>query len=285
MATFIVPYYQIGHNTADIQSGWNTPTDASLITGIKYAQSLGMATTIKIHINSYYGDGWAAYINASDREAWFAAYGKVLNHYADLAAANNVKQYVLGNELTAMTSPEVNASNTANWKKLIANVKTRYSGQLTYNANWGGAGTTEEKNKIEFWDDLDTVSLSGYFNLDEDRKASWEKWNNEQIKPLAEKTGKNIVFTEIGYKSVDGSRYQPWNYNLNGPANETEQSDNYDIFIDYWKDKPYFKGFNIWNWETFPNAGGAGNTDYTVQHKQAQALLKDWFSGTRTSRP
>src|SRR5579864_3610972 len=47
-AIFIVPYYQMSDFSTDIQPGWNTPTDSSLIDGINYAHALGMAAAIKI---------------------------------------------------------------------------------------------------------------------------------------------------------------------------------------------------------------------------------------------
>src|SRR6185437_13783206 len=62
----IVPYYQSNDYTTDIAAGWNTPTDASLISAIDFLHSIGMSVAIKVHLESYDGS-WRAYINPSDR--------------------------------------------------------------------------------------------------------------------------------------------------------------------------------------------------------------------------
>lgn len=278
MATFIVPYYQLNENTSDIQIGWNTPTDASLIAGITYAHSLGMRAAIKIHLSPYYGNGWEADIDPTDRAGWFAAYGNILLHYATLAQENSVEQLVMGNELTQMTTYTSNPDNTAEWEKMIPAVRALYHGSLTYNANWGGDYSSDEKDHIGFWQDLDIVGISAYFNLRNDRLASWSQWNASDIAPFYQKYGKPIVFTEIGYRSVDDAYAEPWNYTLgNGQANTREQADDYTALFQYWNNYSYMQGFNLWNWDTNPNAGGPNNANYTVQNKPAQTIVSNWF--------
>src|SRR4051812_33969898 len=45
--TLIIPYYQSSLNSSDIQAGYNTPNDASLISAIDFARSLGLSVIIK----------------------------------------------------------------------------------------------------------------------------------------------------------------------------------------------------------------------------------------------
>jgi hypothetical protein len=276
-ATFIVPYYQSAHTTSDIQSGWNTPTDQSLIEGIAFAQSLGMNAAIKIHLSSYQGDAWAAKINATDRNAWFKAYGTIVSRYAKLAEEQKVSQIVIGNELALMSDSRAHPQNTANWTKLIKQTRKQFSGSLTYNANWGGCDICNEKANIAFWNKLDAIGVSAYNPLEEDREASWKKWNKTEIKPLSKKYKKPVLFTEVGYRNITDSRMDSWNYVRDGAIDMDEQADNFEELFAYWNTQPHMAGLNIWGWDTNPNAGGPNNKDFTVHNKPAQETIRKWF--------
>ncbi len=280
--TLVVPYWQSNRFSTDIQRGWNTPTDESLVEAIRFAHSLGLKVSLAIHLDTYEGV-WRAEINPGDRAGWFRAYGDVLNHYARMARDNGVERYVIGTELINMTTSTSNSTNTANWRTMIGNVKGIYSGPLTYSSNWGPSGFTDEKNHIEFWGDLDFIGIAAYFNLETgsnavaDLKNAWNKWNFEHVKPLSDRIGKPVIFTELGYKSVPGSHSRPWDFGLGGPADETEQANSYEALFSYWNDFPYLQGVSLWNWDVNPAAGGPGNTDYTPQNKLAEQVMGRWF--------
>src|SRR3989344_44898 len=95
MVTLIIPYYQSNIYSTDLARGWNTPTDESLISAIQYIHSLGLQVALKIHPESNDGQ-WRAMINPSNRDGWFAVYGNILNHYADIAQAHGVELFILG---------------------------------------------------------------------------------------------------------------------------------------------------------------------------------------------
>lgn len=280
--TLAVPHYQSNRWSTDIQRGWNTPTDASLTEGIGFAHSIGLKVTLMIYLDTYEGV-WRAEINPPDRDGWFRAYGEVLNKYAVMARDNGVERYVLGTEMINMTTFTSNGDNTRQWNILIGNVRGIYSGPLTYSANWGPSGFTDEKNHIGFWPNLDAIGMAAYFGLEtgdnsvESLKSAWNKWNFEHVKPIADRTGKPVIFTEIGYKSVPGSHARPWDFGMGGGADETEQANSYEALFSYWNDFPYMQGVSLWNWEVNPSAGGPGNTDYTPQNKLAEQVMARWF--------
>lgn len=282
MATFIVPYYQPTHNSPDIQPGWNTPTDQSLIAGIGYARELGMQAAIKLHIHSYVGDAWAAHINpqGAARDLWFVRYGILLNKYADIAQKYGVSQLVIGNELTRMTHPGFDSKNTERWSNMISEVRKQFAGHLTYNANW-----SVEKENLVFWDKLDSIGVSGYFNLTDDLSASWNKIKTVELDPVVQKFNKPLVFSEIGYRSVENAHTQPWNYTLTGKVDHQTQIDSYNALFSFWSKHDYMRGLNMWQWETDPNAGGANSPSYTVQNKPAQSAVAHWFKENSAPAP
>ncbi|MDO8604410.1 MAG: hypothetical protein Q7K40_03375 [bacterium] len=286
--TLVIPLYQSSADSTDIQSGWNTPTDESLISAITYAHNLGLRVVLKPHVDLYSGE-WRAYANPTDRNQWFSNYTTYIMNYVDLAAKYNIEDFVIGSELISLSSDSFNSTNTQNWRNLVAKVRTTYTGKLTYSANWGPTGFTDEKNNIQFWDSLDYIGISAYFNLDGDGsitslKSLWENINNADISPLSQRFGKQIVFTEVGYRSVTGSYREPWNYSLNGASDEQGQANAYQALFEYWNTQSFMEGVQLWHWMGDPNAGGSGATDYTPQNKLAQGTITTWFN-TNTLPP
>ncbi len=287
----IIPLRQSSIFSTDIHTAWNTPTDATLTSAIAYIHSLGLRVMLKPHLDSDDGQ-WRANINPADRASWFANYKATLSHYAALAQSNGVESLCIGTELISMATATSNTGNTQNWNNLIAAVRTLYRGQLTYSANWGGPGFPDEKNHIEFWNTLDVIGISAYFNLSQDyndssvqaQKNAWNQYQSD-IAGLASRWGKPIVFTEVGYRSVTGAHTRPWDYWLGGSPSEIEQANDYEALFEYWNSYSYMNGVEFWNWESDPNAGWPGSTTYTVQHKQAQDTMARWFGNAPAPTP
>lgn len=281
MLTLTMPIYQSNIYSTEIYPGWNTPTDESLIAGVQFARSLGFRVTLKVHMVSHDGQ-WRAHINPSNRAGWFRSYGHWVERYARIAEANGVEMFVIGSELIDMATVHTNSTNTQHWKDLIARVRGVYSGKLTYSANWGGSWWADEKNRIEFWSDLDYIGIAAYFVLNsepnaEALKGQWDYWRTTDIQPLRDRWGKPVIFTEIGYRSMNGARFQPFNSWDHWGVNEWEQAQLYEALFSYWNNHPWFMGVHLWDWMSDPNAGGPHNDGYTPQGKSAEGVMRAWF--------
>jgi len=284
----IVPYYQSNLNSTDISAGWNTPTDASLASAIDFAHSIGMGVVVKMHNESYSGD-WRAYINPGDRNTWYANFNNELVHTATLAQAHHAEMFVMGTEMVSTASSFVNGDNTERWVTLIGNVRKVYTGKLVYDANSTSNNSNafqDEKESIGFWNLLDYAGLSVYYPLNSDNSVAslqgqWDFWNNNDLKGFQQRIGKQLLFSEVGYRSADNAHYTPW-VSSGGNYNATEQVNDYDALLGYWNNFPYVAGILWWNWSSDPNGGGVGNTDYTVQGKPALQTMTKWFT-TSTS--
>ncbi|HYE60144.1 MAG TPA: hypothetical protein VEA18_03095, partial [Candidatus Kapabacteria bacterium] len=288
--TLIIPLGQSNAYSTDVGGAWNTPTDESLASGIDFVHSLGMKVNLKIHLESHDGQ-WRANINPGDRNAWFTAYGNMVKKYARIAATKGVAEMTIGAELINMAAHDANWSNTENWNKLIRDIRAIYTGKLTYSANWGSAGWTDEKNRIQFWNSLDAIGVSAYFPLAtgdssvEAYKREWDKVNNGDIKPLQQKFQKPILFTEVGYRSHDWSQWEPFNYWSGGNHDQGNQARLYDALYSYWNGQSFMQGVHWWDWSSDPNAGGQWNNDYTPQNKEAEAVMTRWNAGGTTPEP
>jgi|GEM_PF-1104322 len=288
----IIPLYQSNVGSTDVQTGGNTPTDQSLADAISFAHSLGLKVTFKVHL--FPNDGqWSAFIDPSDRNTWFSNYGNLIRHYAGIAQTNHVEQYIIGNELLSMSEASHNSTNTQNWQNLIASVRSIYSGLLGYNANWGQSGFVDEKNNIAFWGSLDFISISAYFNLNtvqnsdgsDNLSGSWNFYLTNDISLLHNRTGKPIIFGEIGYKAENQAHDHPWMWWQNDSLNLQEQANDYQALFSFWNSVPWFNGVGFWFWSSDPNAGGTGDNDYTPQGKPAQTVMSQWFGQSGSNPP
>lgn len=289
----IVPYYQSNIYSTDIGPGYNTPTDAALASAIDYLHSLGFSVMLKMHIDSYDGS-WRAYINPPDRSSWFTNYRNHLVHIAQIAAQHNVELISIGTELVSMASTQINSTNTGNWNALIQGVRTVYSGKLTYGANSTNNNNDtfqNEKKYIGFWPSLDYAGLSVYYTISTGDNAiaslesSWDYWNKNDLQAFAQSIGKLLLFSEVGYRSVSGAHYAPWDWGRGGSVDLTEQSNDYYALFEYWNAYDYVHGVYLWEWTTDPDAGGTGSTDYTPQHKPAEQVMTQWFTSAPTPPP
>src|SRR5437773_1422484 len=137
-----------------------SPSDESLIAAIQEAHRQGLRVMLRPYIDIKDGS-WRANIAPADLNAWFANYTAFIDHYLDIAKQQNVEEFTLGVELINMTVPQ----NAPQWIALIGQARGRYSGLLTYSANWGKKDT--EFQQITWWDRLDYIGLSAYYPLSE----------------------------------------------------------------------------------------------------------------------
>jgi hypothetical protein len=289
--SLIVPIYQANDNSSDIYAGGDTPTDASLVSAIQYAHNIGLKVILKPHLGSQTG-GWRANINASNRDAWFQNYGNMLNKYGDIAKQNGVEGICIGTELISMATYTSNGDNTQRWNKVISSLRTHFGGFLTYSANWGSGSFAEEVPHIGFWPSLDFIGISAYYPLAQGQSNpsvntlidSWNNWSSSKIKPLADQYGKKVLFTEVGYRSVDNAHNDPYDGGRGGNTNLQEQSNDYQALFQFWNNQSYLAGVSFWNWDSNPNSGGSGDNHYTPQNKPAENIMKQWF-GNSTPPP
>lgn len=282
----VVPYIQSNPQASDIGNAPNTPSDETLVAAIQFIHSLGMKVALKPHLEDWTAN-WRGNIQASNRDEWYSKYSQTLNHLGDIAEQNGVELIVVGTELIGMASSYVNQDNTEQWRVMINSLRGHYSGPLTYSANWGsGSSYVNEWEFIKFWDALDFIGISAYFphpNSDGSAASLEESWrgiDQRQVSRLQAQYNKPILFTEIGYKSIDGAWQQPWDSGRWGNYNGEAQANAFEGLFRYWDTNPNFAGVMIWDWHSDPNHGGQGNIDYSPHNKPAEAVIHDWFTRT-----
>ncbi|MGH9464654.1 MAG: glycoside hydrolase family 113 [Thermoanaerobaculia bacterium] len=256
--------------------------DEGLEATTRLARAHGIRTLLKPHLWVRHGgpEAWpGAIAMASDAawDAWFASYRDFLLHYARLTERLGIEALAVGTELHGAAAARPQA-----WRDLIAQVRDVYSGKLTYAANWNG-----EFEEIAFWDDLDWIGIQAYFPLAEHERPTLEElvagWRRHlpALEALHRRTGKPILFTEIGYRSVASAAIAPWRWPEE--AAETIDIDTqarcYEAFFAAVWPQPWLAGAFFWKW--YPRAKAHFEvpwaTDFTPQGKPAEEVLRRYY--------
>lgn len=294
--------WQRGHDNPDIGNqigstqGWWGERDEGLRTTTQLAKQLGIKTILKPHIWLRDEEGkWRGEIQMKteeDWQIWFQNYETFILHYAQLAEEEGIEMLCIGTELhRTCTEREMD------WRKLIAKIRTMYSGQLTYAANFA-----DEYEDVAFWDDLDMIGIQGYFPVAKHNnpslseiKASWNK-HIDELKAFSDRFQKPILFTEIGYKSTKDAGIEPWQWPQRLAREKREllfseqtQADLYEGMFSSLFDKDFIAGFHLWKWypyheervKWFKSRNPESpylDIDFTPQGKQAEAVMAKWYT-------
>jgi len=257
---------------------WWGEKEAGVRATIKLAKEAGLNIVLKPQV--YIPRSWPGDLDFEtdqEWEAWEADYTNYITTFATIAAELDVPAFCIGTEFKRSVK-----KREQYWRGLIKKVRSIYTGQLIYAANW------DEYMYVPFWDALDFVGINAYFPLSPEKTPSVESlkkaWmpHKKAIRNFYNKTKKPIVFTEYGYLSVDGCAYNTWE--LEGKVrqldiNEAAQANAITALLASFWDEPYWYGGFIWKW--FPNMkGGEGynNRDYTPQGKTGQKALREWYA-------
>jgi hypothetical protein len=266
-------WFQDNINSTIIEPDYSlySATPESLVHAIQHCHELGMKVMLKPMVDCRDGT-WRGQINPST--GWFTAYQNFINFWADIAQDNNVELFCVGCEL------ENTVSWSASWRAVVQNVRTHYSSPLTYAANH------DSQQNVSWWDELSYIGIDAYYsltasndpNLDE-LKAAWnswadaiESWRNTNWPSM------DVIFTEVGYQSVDGTNQTPW---WTDPAGSTidmqEQADCYEALLSQCRMRNWWRGVFWWNWETNPEAGTPADPYSTPQNKLAELILRNYY--------
>lgn len=288
--SLLTTWYQDTITSTDIYSHpQKTPTDADLQHVVETAHGLGLKVMLKPHLDLAPGaPGWRSEIGSQfttteQWDGWFISYTHFITYYATMAQDLGVDQFCVGTELMATEAQSVS------WRNVISAVTEIYTGPVTYAANHGA------ENDITWWDAVDYIGVDAYYRLVQDPantdpsvaelKAAWAPIVTS-LSALSERYGNRpIIFTEIGYRSVDGVTYQPGESTAGTTLDMQEQVDAYQAMFESVYDQPWFGGLYLWAWETNPVQGGPCDTGYTPFNKPAENIVRQWYGAEQKKLP
>jgi hypothetical protein len=250
-----------------------TPTPDQLMDLIKHAKDKGLHVTLMpiVLLDAPEGDEWRGRISPPSWVGWFESYRDMMNQFAWISEASHVDLLVVGSELVSAEE------HLDEWTRVIKEVRKVFHGRLTYSSNW------DHYRSIGFWDQLDLIGMNSYWKLGNDRNVKIaeidRRWRDIQsdLLPFVKKTGKPLVFLEVGWCDIGNAASAPWDYTQDQePLDLDLQKRLYEGFFNVWYGNPYLGGFSIWEWP--PGEGGPEDRGYTPKGKPAEAVLKEWFA-------
>lgn len=275
----IIPFlWQSAPDSPGIVLGNAVPLDR-LRLGLAQARAAGLRTIVKPHV--WIAGHWAGEVamrDPADWRRWFAAYSAHLGELATLAGGEGADVLMIGTELAQ-------TSHHPAWLDVIVRARSLFPGTLSYTAHG-----PDEAGRVPFWAALDAVSVSLYPVLGEggDRPA----WHHAMAAALqrsqvaAHKVQKPLWIAEFGLRSARGATLRPWESaeeRVAAPDGPLQAA-----VIEAWLEEARRAGVGaelVWRWFTDPAAGGSGDTDFTVQNKPAEAVLRRCWLRALFDRP
>lgn len=273
----------------------NTNSDQEIEELIASAKQRGLQVFLKPHVDvkELSPEGkttWRGDIHPADIDLWFESYKEFITHYALIAEKYKLPLFMVGTEFKSLQGDRFKEQ----WKQVIDEVRKVFTGQLTYCANWN------DYDNVSFWEELDYIGIDAYFPLSNDPDPSLESlmegWNSfelinndhpkgehhgwkQELADYYKKIGRPILFTELGYRSVDYAARRPWEYEdseqspVVSDVNQDLQLRCFQSALNSLKGEDWFKGFLVWYWSPKMDTGGPWDRDYSTQHKKACSIF------------
>jgi Ca2+-binding RTX toxin-like protein len=263
-------------------------TFAQVQAAIQSAVTKGLRVVLKPHVETN-DRVWRAEIAPADPDLWFKNYKAMIVEYAKVAQTSGAAMFVIGTEMKSMTVPRY----TDRWVDIINTVRSVYGGSVTYSA------TVPESAQVQFWDKLDAIGINAYFPMTTSSKPSVTQLIDAWIKPsaigytntihkglsavdyyksIATQWGKPVIFTEVGYQSIDGTTRDPGVYDPSGPPDHQEQRDAYEALFHVVQNYggAWLDGMFLWSYQTVKDENWV--SDYTTQDKPANGIVTAGYS-------
>jgi hypothetical protein len=269
----VVNTYQSNRFAIDIGArAERSPSVGTVARTLRQVRNAGMRAALMpvVRLEARAPHEWRGAITPADGlDAWFAAYARFVLPLARVAAAEGAQRFVVASELSSLERYDTE------WRRLIREIRAAFPGRLTYSANWDHAG------EVPFWDALDEVGITGYFPVSKGdglSAASLSRaWQSPlaEIQALAERIGKRVLITEIGYASRRGAGARPWDDSGAAEVDLRLQQRLYRGFCDAFAGSRSVSGFYAWNWFGF---GGPRDAGFTPRGKPAASELSACFA-------
>jgi len=273
-AVAIHPYARLkSDGTVSYRSGPVTP---ATLMPLGWAHDRGMTTLLKPHL-AYWGSGfaWRGDITFERADAWdrfFSGYREFIVAQARLADQAGAAWFAVGTELAGTLKHEVW------WRGVIDEVRSVYSGKLTYAANW------DETDRVPFWDALDAVGVQAYYPVadglspsDAALRAGW-KSIHRRVRALAERHRKPVLFTELGYATSEATAERPWEDAQEGDAARAADLKLRATRIALDEISTHHDLIGVFLWKWFP--GDREHADeFVLQYPKMKRLIRDAWAG------
>jgi hypothetical protein len=224
---------------------------------------------------------WRAEIHPADDAGWARwadGYERFARTWADVAEATHAEMFSVGVELRSW----VTTDRAPSFARIVRGVRARYHGLLTYSANW------DDVDQTVILGDLDVIGINAFYPLAQKAGApqaallEGARAVRETIHALAERWGKPVLFTEIGYTTRPDPAVRPWEWPdamAHVQVDEAAQAAAYRALIASMLDEPDFAGFFVWRVYADPDdVSQEAPWGFSPRGKLAELVVRDAFA-------
>ncbi len=274
----IVPYGYAREAAGDrvlfVHRSPRSETDEGLVRVLTDARALAMTTLVQPRL--WVGGGGAVgdIAMADDRgwHGWFDSYRRFLVHQAVVAEASGVTLFCVGSDLQKTEARE------KEWRNVVFAVRLATGAPVLYAAD--GASNA---NRITFWDVLDAIGVDFFDSLSKSEKLTdpaLDEVIRRVIRPVAElsqRTGKSVIFTEVGYPAVRSAWIAPRDEASGRPAGGEDAGRAIAAVSRALAKESWWKG--VYWWEVFSDGklAAPGERGFNIFGTPAEKAIEQGF--------
>jgi serine/threonine protein kinase len=272
-ATHVVlhPWLTTGDDTSsELSIKEDSPTDATLATGIQVADREGLETIVQPYIET---EGtYAGAYDPEDPDTFFSHYEDRIAAYAKLAGEHGSDMFVAGSMLSLLDGPDY----TDRWIAILTEARELCGCRVTYTAE-----NVEGAERIEFWSATDFIGVTPLAPLTDEPSedpavlaSAWEP-SKRALQALNTRWEKPVMLVELGYQSK-ADQAAAATYQATGEPSESAQAALYEAAFRAFRGTPWFAGIG---WYELNGDGAQPEPgDYGFAGKQAEDVLRAWHT-------
>ena len=221
--------------------------------------------------------GWRGEIDPGTPEGWaryIASYRRFLAFWTEVAAEHEADMLSLGVECKSWSG-----RFGAEWTRMIADVRRRYGGLLTYSANW------DEAIDVGFWDQIDLIGINAFYPLADSAEGDYDAGALrvvDEVERVAAHFDQPVLFVEVGYTTRPAAAVRPWEWPddmVGVVVDEAEQARAYRAVLAAYTGPAWLAGLFIWRTYADPDdVTQEAAWGFSPRAKQAEAALSEAFT-------
>ena len=274
----ILPYGLVRETGSDevlfVHRSARTETDEAIVHAVQDARSVGMTAMVQPLLWVGGGESVAAIGMADDKgwTAWFESYRRYVVHHAVVAEAAGAALFCVGTELRKSEGQE------RSWRGIAAASRLATGAPLVYAAE-GAAGAV----RVTFWDVLDLIGVDFFDPLTKAEKVKDPALDDavrsavRSIADVARRTGKPVLFTEIGYPWVKAAWSLPRGDDPKLTAGGEDSARAIATVFRVLGGETWWKGVYWWKTSSDGRPANPGDRGYNFLGTPAEKAIADGF--------
>jgi len=185
-----------------------TETRQNVLATARAAHRRGLRVLLVPHLWLESGE-WRAELDPGTDQRWRAwerSYERFVLSWASVAEEADIDMLAAGVELRSW----VTTSRAPSFVRIIDRIRQRYSGLLTYAANW------DDVEDTVILGHLDVIGINAFYPLHWENGATHEQLvagglrAADAVRQLAARHERPVIFTEFGYTARKDTAIEPW---------------------------------------------------------------------------